>query len=170
MKIVKFIILVSFVLGAVFSYSSNCFAQERICSVDLLRVFDKYNKRKDFDEELEAVGKESQAQRSKLIDELKEIQDKITLLSEKEKGKKQKELTEKSRELQEFDQKISIDLRKDWDEKLRGVFEDVRKTVEGFAKREKCAFVIDSKALLYGDKKSDITGEIIKILNKKYKK
>lgn len=168
MNIVKRIIPIILLLTFLFTFS--CFAENRICSVDLVRVFDEYKKRGDFDKELESKGKEEEAHRDKLIEDLKEIRDKMVVVSDKEKEKKQKELTVKSKELQEFDQKLRIDLRKDWDEKLREVLEDIKKSVEEFAKKEKCDFVIDSKVLLYGGKNSDVTKGIVKILNKKYKK
>lgn len=168
MRFTRRIILCAMLLS--FIGVSTCFAEYKICTVDLMRVFDEYQKRKDFDSQLEALGKSKEAQRTKLIEELKEIQDKISVVSEAEKEKKQKELTEKSKRLQEFDQKIRIDLRKDWDEKLRDVLEDIKKTVEELAKKEGYTYVIDAKALLYSAKETDVTDVIIKALNAKYKK
>lgn len=164
----RIIVLLTIILSLVFVCPS--FAQEKICTVDLLRVFDQYNKRQDFDKDLETKTKAKEGQRNKLIDELKEIQDKMALLSDKEKEKKQRELTAKSQELQEMDQKIKQDFRKDWDEKLRQILEDIKKVVEEFAKKEGYAFVIDSKAMLYSSKAADVTDKVIETLNKNYKR
>ncbi len=168
MKAKRFIVLTALVLSLIFTYS--CFAEDRICSVDLMRVLDEYKKRKDFDAELETKMKSMESERNKLIENLKEIQDKITLLSDKEKEKKQKELTTKSRQLQEFDQKMRVDLRKLRDERLREIDRDVRKVAEEFAKKEKCGFIVVDSLFLYGQKDSDVTAGFIKTLNKKYKK
>jgi outer membrane protein len=162
------IIVVTVVLSFVFSFS--CFAQEKICTVDLMRVFDEYKKRDDFDKDLEVKTKAKETQRNKLIDDVKEIQDKMALLSDKEKEKKQQELITKSQALQEFDQKLRMELRKDWDEKLRSILEDIKKSVEDFSKKEGYTLVIDTKALLYGSKDLDVTGKIVEILNKNYSK
>lgn len=164
----RFIITLAVVLGFVFICPA--FAQEKICTVDLLRVFDEYKKREDFDKELESKTKAKEAERNKLIDELKEIQDKLALLSDQEKEKKQKELTAKSQKLQELDQRLKQDFRKDWDEKLRQILEDIKKVVEEFAKKEGYTFVLDSKAMLYGSKETDVTPRIVETLNKNYKK
>lgn len=165
----RFIVLLAVVLGLVFIHPT--FAQEtKICTVDLLRVFDEYKKREDFDKDLESKTKIKEAERNKLIDDLKEIQDKLALLSDQEKEKKQKELTMKSQQLQEMDQKLKQDFRKDWDEKLRQILEDIKKVVEDLAKKEGYTFVLDSKALLYGSKDMDVTSRIIETLNKNYKK
>jgi outer membrane protein len=163
-RVIMLLVLFSFVSAPL------CFAEYKICTVDLMRVFEEYQKRKDFDSQLEAVGKEKDAQRNKYIEELKEIQDKMAVLSDAEKEKKQKELTDKSRQLQELDSKIRIDLRKDWDEKLRTVLNDIKKVVEELAKKEGYNFVIDGKALLYGSPENDVTDAVIKILNSRYKK
>jgi len=135
-----------------------------------MRILDEYSKRKDFDAELETKMKAKESERNKLIEELKEIQDKITLLSDKEQEKKQKELATKSRNLQEFDQKMRVDLRKLRDEKLREIDADIRKSAEELAKKEACSFVLVDSLFLYGQKNSDITDGIIETLNKKYKK
>ncbi len=165
----KFVVLLAVVLGFMFIHPT--FAQEtKICTVDLLRVFDEYKKREDFDKDLEAKTKVKEAERNKLIDDLKEIQDKLALLSDQEKEKKQKELTTKSQQLQELDQKLKQDFRKDWDEKLRQILEDIKKVVEDLAKKEGYTFVLDSKALLYGSKDMDVTSRIVETLNKNYKK
>jgi len=165
----KFVVLLAVVLGFMFIHPT--FAQEtKICTVDLLRVFDEYKKREDFDKDLEAKTKVKEAERNKLIDDLKEIQDKLALLSDQEKEKKQKELTMKSQQLQELDQKLKQDFRKDWDEKLRQILEDIKKVVEDLAKKEGYTFVLDSKALLYGSKDMDVTSRIVETLNKNYKK
>jgi len=165
----KFVVLLAVVLGFMFIHPT--FAQEtKICTVDLLRVFDEYKKREDFDKDLEAKTKVKEAERNKLIEDLKEIQDKLALLSDQEKEKKQKELTTKSQQLQELDQKLKQDFRKDWDEKLRQILEDIKKVVEDLAKKEGYTFVLDSKALLYGSKDMDVTSRIVETLNKNYKK
>ncbi len=168
MNRIKRILVLTVVLG--FTIASICYAEYKICSIDLLRVFEDYQKRKDFDAQLETLKKEKEAQRNKLIDQLKEIQDKISVLSDSEKAKKQNELSTKSKELQALDQKIQIDLRKDWDEKLRDVLDDIKKVVEEFSKKEGYTFALDGKALLYNAQETDVTDQIIKILNSKYKK
>ena len=165
----KFVVLLAVVLGFMFIHPT--FAQEtKICTVDPIRLFDEYKKREDFDKDLEAKTKVKEAERNKLIEDLKEIQDKLALLSDQEKEKKQKELTTKSQQLQELDQKLKQDFRKDWDEKLRQILEDIKKVVEDLAKKEGYTFVLDSKALLYGSKDMDVTSRIVETLNKNYKK
>ncbi|MEW6009488.1 MAG: OmpH family outer membrane protein [Candidatus Omnitrophota bacterium] len=163
-RVLAVIVMLSFLIAPL------CYAEYKICTIDLLRVFEEYQKRKDFDAQLETLRKEKEGQRNKLIDQLKEIQDKMSVLSDSEKAKKQNELSVKSKELQELDQKIRIDLRKDWDEKLRDVLDDIKKVVEDFSKKEGFTFAIDNKALLYSAQETDVTEQIIKILNSKYKK
>lgn len=145
-------------------------AVEKFAYVDLSRIFSEYGKTKDYDKVL--VEKESgyEAERNKKVDEVKQLQDKINLLSEKEKTAKKPELETKVKALQDFDRQRQTDLRKEQDEKMKELLKDIEEAVKQHAEKEGYSMVFNNRVLVYENKTMDITAKVIQILNKGYKK
>ena len=55
-------------------------------------------------------------------------------------------------------------------EKMKEIVEDIDKIVEEYAKQNGFNLVVNSNAILYGEETMDITSQILKISNKKYRK
>ena len=60
-----------------------------------------------------------------------------------------------------------LDLKKQRDEKMKDILEDIEDEVEKYAKKHKIRVVLKKAAVAYGNKKLDKTQDIIKLLNKK---
>ena len=90
----------------------NAFALEKVAYVDLASVFDGYEKTKDYDVKLEGVQKTKQEGVDKKVKEIKELQDKLAVLSDKEKEKVQGQIDTKTQELQEFQREAEMELLK----------------------------------------------------------
>jgi Skp family chaperone for outer membrane proteins len=133
--------------------------------VDLSRLFDEYQKTKDYDQQLSAKQKVKEEERNKKITEIKDLQAKLALLNDKEKEKVQAQLDAKVKSLQEFDQEATADLRKQRDDLVREILKDIEKTVREYALKEKYTLIFNDRILLYGDEGFDITQPLIKILN-----
>ena len=148
---------------------NEAFAEGRIVYVDLASIFDRYQKTKDYDVNLETTQKGKQDSIDKQVDEIKEMQDKLDLLSDKEKESKQEQINNKTKELQEFQRNAEIDLREVRNERLKEVLQDIQDVVEEIAKKNKYDFILNDRVLLYGNDNLDISKEVLKKLNENYK-
>ena len=141
---------------------------EKFGSVDLSRLFDEYQKTKDYDKKLEGEQKIKEAERVKKIDVVKDLQQKQALANDKDKEKIQAQIDEKMKELQEFDREATTDLRKKRDDLLKEILKEIEKVISDYSQKEGYTIVLNDRVLLYGDQSLDITDPLVKILNDKY--
>ncbi|MBU4345731.1 MAG: OmpH family outer membrane protein [Candidatus Omnitrophica bacterium] len=149
--------------------ASLSLAAEKLAFVDLSRIFNEYTKTKDYDKALASKEGTYSTQRDKKVNEVKQFQDKMNLLQDKQKEEKKPELETKIKELQDFDRQVQTDLRKEQDEKMKELLKDIEEAVKQYAEKEGYTLVFNDRVLVYQAKKMDISGEVIKILNKSYK-
>lgn len=154
---------------AISGLAVNAYAAGKIAYVDLSQTFDKYEKTKVFDESLAAVQGQKEKELEQMANDIKAIEDKMSLLSEKEKATKQKELDEKNKKLKQASQQIALDLRKDRDEKLKEILQDIEKVIQGYAQKNGYDFILNDRVLLYGAASADVTQDVIELLNNGYK-
>lgn len=151
-------------------FCSNAIAAEKFAYVDLSKVFSEYNKTKDYDKVLGTKEDSYNKERDKKVDELKKFQEKLDLLSDREREKKEKELEGKLKVLQDYDREQQTDLRKEQDEKLKEIMKDIEDAVRKYSEKEGYTFVFNDRVLVYQVKNLDITDKIIDILNKGYRR
>jgi outer membrane protein len=156
-----------FVLALLTGYAR---AAEKFAYVDLSRIFSEYNKTKDYDKVLSDKTTVYESERDKKVSDVKQLQEKLNLLSDKEKESRRGELEGKVKTLQEFDRSKQTDLRKEQDEKMKEILKDIEETVKQYAQKEGYVLVFNNRVLVYETKSMDITDEIVKLLNKGYKK
>ena len=145
-------------------------AADKFAYVDLSRIFSEYNKTKDYDKTLEGRETTYQSERDKKVGEVKQLQEKMDLLGEKEKENKKLDFQTRVKTLQDFDRQQQTDLRKDQDEKMREILKDIEDAVKQYAEKEGYTLVFNDRVLVYQVKSLDITDKIIEIVNKGYKK
>jgi outer membrane protein len=151
-------------------FVTGVFAAERIACVDLGRLFSEYTKTKDYDKTLGDKQTGYDTEREKKVTEIKQFQDKMNLLSDKEKEIKKAELETKIKALQEFDRAKQTDLRKELSEKKSELIKDIEDAIKQYAEKEGYTLVFSEAGLAYNIKNLDITDKILNILNKGYKK
>jgi len=159
------------VFAVMFSFSSTCFSKDlKIGYVDIFKVFNDYEKTKEYDTKLEKKknAAEKELEVKKVI--IEKLQNKMSLLKEAEKTKKREELSKEVQEYRDLEREIFTDIRKERDEKMKDIVEDIDKIVKDYAKKNGFDLVVNSNAVLYGVKTLDITSQILKISNDKYKK
>lgn len=156
-----------FVLLSVLNFA---YAAEKFGYVDLSRSFSEFLKTKDYDKTLGDKQDVFDKEREKKVNEVKQLQDKMNLLSDKEKEAQKPQLEEKIKSLQEFDRQQQTDLRKEQDEKMKEILKDIEDAVKSYAGKEGYTMVFNDRVLVYQDKSLDITDKILSILNKNYKK
>lgn len=165
----KIIVFAGIILGLII-FLAKTEAAEKFAYVDLSRIFGEYAKTKDYDKSLSDKQSAYETEREKKVSEIKQFQDKMNLLSDKEKEAKNSELETKVKALQEFDRQKQTDLRKEQDEKTKEILKDIEKTVKDYAEKEGYALVFNDRVLVYQAKNMDITDKIISIVNKGTKK
>ncbi len=163
------------VLGALFTaicvIGGNSYAaDQKIGYVDLARVFDDYQKTKDFDKTLEGKGGLKQTERDKMVADIKKMRDEAELLSAKAKDDKQASIDEKIKSLQDFDRSTRDALRKERDTMVQEILKEIETTVQVFGKSQEYSFIFNDRVLVYKGEGSDLTEQVIKTLNDSYKK
>jgi outer membrane protein len=150
--------------------TSLCGAQniKKVGYLDLSRVFDSYDKTKEYDGMLEGKHNAYQQQRNEKIEMFKEKQNKLALLKEEEKGKLQSELDELRNEIEEFDRQNQAELTRMRDEKFREILLEIEKIVADLAKKESFDLIFNDRVLIYSNENLDITEQVLKILNSGY--
>ncbi|MGE5197303.1 MAG: OmpH family outer membrane protein [Deltaproteobacteria bacterium] len=146
------------------------YAADKLAYVDLSRTFSEYTKTKDYDKVLADKQNAYTTERDKKVNEIKQMQDKMNLLSEKEKEAKKPDLEKKVSDLQEFDRLKQTDLRKEQDDKMKDILKDIEDAVKQYSEKEGYTMVFNDRVLVYQNKSMDITDPIIAILNKGSKK
>ena len=144
----------------------SALAADKIGYVDLSKIFSEYKKTKDYDKVLGDKEQVYTTERDKKVNELKQLQDKMNLMNDKEKEAKKPELETKVKLLQEFDRQKQTDLRKEQDEKMKEILKDIETAVAQFASKEGYSYVLNDRVLVYQDKKLEVTDQVISILNK----
>ena len=145
-------------------------AGEKVGYVDLARVFDEYQKTKELDKALEAKGAQKQAERDKMVAEVKKLRDEAELLSAKAKDEKQVVIDDKIKTLQEFDRITRDTLRKERDNMVRDILKEIEGVIQGFGKSQGYSFIFNDRVLVYKAADSDLTSPVIKALNDTYAK
>lgn len=154
---------------AIFGMTSGAYAAGKMAYVDLSQTFDKYEKTKVFDESLASVQGAKEKELESMANEIKAIEDKMSLLSDKEKAAKQKDLDEKNKKLKQMSQQVALDLRKERDEKLKEILQDIEKVIQSYAQKNSYDFIFNDRVLLYGAANAEVTQDIIELLNNEYK-
>ncbi|MDD3295849.1 MAG: OmpH family outer membrane protein [Candidatus Omnitrophica bacterium] len=166
----KRILVALMVMGLLSSVSLTASAKDlKIGYVDIFKVFNEYKKTKDYDKKLETQKNEAEKQLDKKKQELEKLQNKLSLLKEEEQKKQQEVMAKEVKAYRELERKVFVDVKKERDEKMKEIIDDINAIVDDYAKKNSFSLIVNKNAVLYGDKVMDITSDILKIANKKYK-
>ena len=138
--------------------------------MDVKKVFDDYDKKKEFDNVLEKSVKEKEEQISKQEDEIKRLTEELEIKNEKEKLKTQEDIDEKRRKLADFKRAAQSELDRQNDKLVREIVLEINEVVKDYGQKEGYGLILKSSSILYGDEGMDITDDIVKILNETYNK
>ncbi len=164
-------VIVIIALVVLFIGAGNVFAesQGKIGYIDLSRSFDEYQKTKDFDKELEAKGDMKQKEREKVVQEIRNMREELELMNKSAREKKEADIEAKIKSLQDFDQEAKLDLTKERDNMVKDILKEMSDVIKEYGEKNEYSIIVNDRVLLYGDHGMDLTNEIIKILNDKYK-
>jgi len=169
--------------------SSPAWAQNRIATVDLRKIFDNYWKTKQADAALKDRGADLEKDYKIMLDDLKKAKDEYqTLLTDannqtlsvEEREKRKKAAEDKFKQIKESEDTIAQynrQARANIDEQKKRmrdrIVEEIRTTVNGKAKAAGYALVLDTTAenanntptVLYSNNENDMTDAVLAQLN-----
>jgi len=144
--------------------------KDKFAVVNIRKMFDEYDKTKEFDKEFQTEGRIKQEERDAIVHDIRRLKDEQALLSEGARADKQEQIDKKLKELDTFDAEIRQTLQKKREEAVRAVFQDIEGLLERYGERKGYDFLLNDRALLYRSKDLDVTNEVLKELNEDYKK
>ena len=145
-------------------------AELKVGYVNLVKVFDEYQKTKESEQVLEQKGKQKQSELEGRVNELKKLRESLELLNNQAKETKAKELEEKSDEFQRLKTRSERELLRERNQLAREILDEVEQTVGEYAKANGFSVILDRRSLLYGEDGYDVTDEILRLLNDRYAK
>lgn len=159
------------ILGLTIFVSFTCFSKElKIGYVDIIKVFNEYQKTKDYEVQLDEKKRKVEKELSKKREEIEKLSNKLSLLKEEEKNEYQDKIQEKMKEHQEIARKAQVDMKKIVIEQMTEIKKDMDKIIENYAKKKGFNLIVTGNSVLYAAKSMDVTEDILKISNKQYKK
>ena len=143
---------------------------EKICYVDVAKVFDGYQRTKDSDTKLQVQAKKKEEERDALVHEIRRLKDEQALLAEDARAKKQDAIDAKVRELQDFDLAARRELGEARNKTVREIFKDVDDVVKRYGERKGFDFIFNDRVLLFRSDRFDVSRDILDELNRDYQK
>lgn len=141
----------------------------KIAYVELGGVFNNYQKTKDFDTVLQKESQDAQKQMDDLITKIRDSQNKLALLKEDEKQKMESSIDKQKVELMELQKSKRAELAKKFDDMRKEIILEIEKVVSDLAKRDSYNYIFNDSVMLYAEKESNVTEEVLKVLNEQYK-
>ena len=143
---------------------------EKIAFVDPMKIVREYQRTKDFEQILEKEVKKGQAELDSRTESIKSLKDNLEILSEEAKKGKEEEIYKKIQELRNVEKETKDNLLRMRDENMRDILKEINEIVDEHGKSKGYSLVLDGRMILFSDANLDISDEILKILNERYKK
>jgi outer membrane protein len=142
----------------------------KIGYIDVAAVFDGYDKTKEEDAKLGAKSQDKQAQRDKMVESVRNMKNELELLSEKQKEKKQSQIDDQIRKLQDFDREGKAELQRERDDMVRIILKDIEIVINEYASKNGYTMILNNRVLEYAPEEYNITKEVLNVLNSKYRR
>ena len=165
--------LVTALAFAFFAAPAAAQADGKLAYVDLQRALNEVDEGKA----AKASLKREFDQKQKLLDEKKtefdrlraELEKQSMVMSEDARKQRQGDLERKGMELQGFFVQLQKELSEREREATRGIFDKMHGIVREIAEQEGVAMVVQAEALVYGAPALDVTNELVRKYNARYK-
>jgi len=157
---------------ALFTPSLSYAKDLKIGFIDILLIFNEYTKSKDYEKVLDEQRKQKEDERglTEKKEEIIKMQDKLSLLKEKEQEKQKEKIRDAYVEYRNIENQILTDMKKESDTKINEILSDINKTIKNYGQKNGFDLILNKGAVVYGEEGIEITDAVLKILNKEYKK
>ncbi|MCM8786882.1 MAG: OmpH family outer membrane protein [Candidatus Omnitrophica bacterium] len=163
----KFLFIVSILL----MWVTNSYSKElKIGYVDFFKVYNEYEKTKEYEKIIDEKKENKEQELKTKAKELEKLQNKISMLNEKEQEKEKEDFRKKLTDFEKMRRSSYIDLKKERDEMMKEIITDIESVIRNYAKKNNFDFVLNENIVLFGDPSVDITKDILKIVNEEYRK
>ncbi len=142
----------------------------KIGYVELSKVFDGYQKTKEFDAVLQSEGEDFQKKYDDMVKKIQDAQTKLDLMADTQKASMQADIEKKKNEVITFEKEKREELGKRRDDKVREILAEIQTVAGNIAKKEGYTYVLNDRVMVYGDTQYNLTDEVLKTLNDSYKK
>lgn len=142
----------------------------KIAYVDLSKVFDGYQKTKEFDAVLQTEGESFQKERDAMVQKIQDAQSKLDLMSDAQKTSMQADIEKQKDAVVAYDKEKRTELAKRRDDKVKEILTEIQGVVSNIAKKDGYTYVLNDRVMIFGDPQYNITDEVSKTLNDSYKK
>ncbi len=142
----------------------------KIAYVDLSKVFDGYRKTKEFDAVLQSEGQAFQKERDAMVQKIQDAQSRLDLMKDSGKEALKADIEKQVKDVKEFDNDKRTQLAKKRDDKVREILTEIQNVAGDLAKREGYAYVLNDRVMIYGEAQFNVTDEVLKTLNDRYRK
>jgi outer membrane protein len=142
----------------------------KIGYVDLSKVFDGYQKTKEFDAVLQSDGEAFQKQRDAMVQKIQDAQTKLDLMNDAGKATMRDDIEKQKNDVIAFDKEKRTELSKRRDDKVREILTEIQGVVATIAKKEGYTYVFNDRVMIFSDPQFNLTDETLKALNDSYKK
>ena len=151
-------------------------ATTKTAYVDTSKLMIEYTEAKDIEAKYKAkseeMGRELEAEIAKFKTEAASFQKNAQMNGQAWAQQKGAELQKREQQLQYAQQSIAQQLQQESGVEIDSVVSDVKKFIKSYGKEKGYSYIYgtgDAASVLYAEEKYDITKEIIKLLNDKYK-
>jgi len=155
-------------LVSVFFWTTASFCQS-IAVLDFRSVFEGYYKTKDYENALNAKREEVRKEVESRLKKIEDMESKLATYNKKRQEKEKNKIDKERNDLENYQREQLLNLRKEYQDKLSEIRNDILNVVEGYAKKHKLDMVIDKSLIVYNKETLDITEKIGVILNSKKK-
>ncbi len=158
----KLIILVVLLVSILVVQNIAFAGSSKIGYITLGRIFENYKKVADSNKEIDKVKKDIK----KVIEEINKLKEGFDTLSPEAQEERKNQMLGKQEEIRNR----TFEVRKDEDRILREILKDIENVSMELRKKKKLTYIIDDRLIIDGPKEMDLTDEVSKILNERYKK
>ena len=130
--------------------------------ITLGRIFEVYKKVVDSNKEIDKIKEGVK----KVIGEINKLKEGFDTLSPEAQEERKNQMLAKQEEIRNR----TFEVRKDEDRILREILKDIENVSMELRKKKKLTYIIDDRLIIDGPKEMDLTDEVAKILNERYKK
>ena len=176
-KMKKIVVIIALTISIVSCNKPAEVKEVKTAYVDTSLLMEEYTATKDLDAKYKAKGEEKGRQLQAEIDRFKQeaqnFQAQAQANGQAWAQQKGAELQRREQQLAQAQQALSQQLQQEGGTEMDSLVSNVKKTIKAYGKEKGYAYIYgtgDSNAsILYAEDKFDITKEIIKLLNDKYK-